>query len=582
MPREPLNTVSDNLPLLKEWDYEKNAPLGFDPCEIGLNSHHKVWWRCANGHSWQALVNNRSRHNRGCPYCSHQLPIKGETDLATCYPNLAKEWHPTKNKCNPDDVMPGSHKKAWWICDKGHEWEAQIKSRTTGVGCPYCAGKKVLPGFNDLATIKPDLAAEWHPTKNGDLKPTDVTAASGKRVWWVCKNRHEFQASIYSREPGTGCPKCIRAWRSSFPEQAVFYYIHNEFPDAINGYRGIFDNAMELDIYIPSLQVGIEYDGKTYHSRSEVVARDEKKYWICRENEIGLIRIIEKRDNPEQSASFCDYKVEIENASDDNLNRAISKVGEYLERIIEPNVAKDRKKILHLLEKRRISLATKFPDIASEWDFEKNAPLVPENFAPHANEKVFWKCKQCGYSWAAMIGDRTGEDHNGCPRCADKAGAQKRVKTLVAKNGSLAERYPELLREWDYSRNEGILPEEQTASSSKKVWWKCRKCGHIWKASIGHRTHGRGCPLCAHQVVVPGVNDFATLRPWLMADWDYVKNDKHGLDPTKLALKSGKRAYWKCSICGNEWQAVIATRSNGVGCPACWNARRSRKQPNEE
>ena len=67
---------------------------------------------------------------------------------------------------------------------------------------------KLIKGVNDLATLRPDLAAQWHPTKNGDLKPTDVTSGSGRKVLWICPLGHEWQAVIYSRVKGNGCPIC--------------------------------------------------------------------------------------------------------------------------------------------------------------------------------------------------------------------------------------------------------------------------------------------------------------------------------------------------------------------------------------
>ena len=181
MSKRPKHVIAEDRELMTEWNYETNSKLGLNPETIGMASHTNVWWKCSAGHSWFAMVSNRSRHNRACPYCAHQLPIPGENDLATLFPDLAKEWHPKKNNSKPSEVMPGAHKKAWWICSEGHEWEAEIKSRTTGVGCPYCCGKRVMKGYNDLATVNPDLAAEWHPTKNGDLTPEDVTEASGKK-----------------------------------------------------------------------------------------------------------------------------------------------------------------------------------------------------------------------------------------------------------------------------------------------------------------------------------------------------------------------------------------------------------------
>jgi hypothetical protein len=129
--------------------------------------------------------------------------------LGVKYPELAKQWHPTKNgELSPDSFTPGSHEKVWWICEKGHEWNAQIKSRVTGVGCPVCAGKSIKIGYNDLATTHPELSKEWHPTKNGSMTPCDVTKGSDKKVWWICDKGHEWEASVSSRIRGRGCPVC--------------------------------------------------------------------------------------------------------------------------------------------------------------------------------------------------------------------------------------------------------------------------------------------------------------------------------------------------------------------------------------
>ncbi|MBQ6059403.1 MAG: zinc-ribbon domain-containing protein, partial [Clostridia bacterium] len=127
MPKKPQHYIIENDALMQEWDYEKNNALNLYPSALGMRSHTKVWWKCSRGHSWCAMISNRSGHNRACPYCAHQLPIPGETDLATLYPELVKEWHPTKNgTLKPYEIMPGTHKKVWWKCDKGHEWQAEV------------------------------------------------------------------------------------------------------------------------------------------------------------------------------------------------------------------------------------------------------------------------------------------------------------------------------------------------------------------------------------------------------------------------------------------------------------------------
>ena len=120
---------------------------------------------------------------------------------------------PVKNKpMKPEHFTPGSDKRVWWKCPKGddHEWEATISMRTSrAYGCPICTNKKAALS-NCLATINPKLAKEWHPTKNGDLTPFDVTPGSDKKVWWKCPkgDDHEWEALVYSRTTGQGCPVC--------------------------------------------------------------------------------------------------------------------------------------------------------------------------------------------------------------------------------------------------------------------------------------------------------------------------------------------------------------------------------------
>ena len=115
-------------------------------------------------------------------------------NLAVLHPEVAKQWHPTKNgDLTPEDVTHGSHKKVWWICDKDHEWETMVRYRTNGSGCHECAGRYASPEFN-LAVLYPEVAAQWHPTKNGDLTPEDVAPGSNQKVWWICDKDHEWDA----------------------------------------------------------------------------------------------------------------------------------------------------------------------------------------------------------------------------------------------------------------------------------------------------------------------------------------------------------------------------------------------------
>ncbi len=318
--------------LAKEWNYEKNGNL--KPNMVMANSGKKVWWKCSKGHEWQATIDNRSR-SRNCPYCSNYKVLTGYNDLATVNPSVAKEWNYEKNgDLKPNMITANNEKKVWWKCSKGHEWQATIINRNRGTGCPICSNQQVLKGYNDLDTINPTLAKEWNYEKNDNLKPDMVMANSSKKVWWKCSKGHEWQAVISSRNAGNNCPVCAKELQTSFPEQAIYFYIKRLFPDAINGDHHL---KMELDIYIPSKKVAIEYDGMFWHKNSK---SDERKNKLCRENKIFLFRVkenlkYEKLENDFLRIIPCAY-------SDAGIKSAIELITKYLGKNIDVNLDRDR------------------------------------------------------------------------------------------------------------------------------------------------------------------------------------------------------------------------------------------------
>jgi len=194
--------------VLKLWSSRNELP----PTQVTASSNKKAWWICEKGHEWEADIESVVMEGCGCPYCAGKRAIPGETDLVTMRPDIMKEWDTEKNSTNPREILPSAHVKVWWKCELGHSWQAVVFSRTRekASGCPYCTGRKVLPGFNDLATRKPKLAKEWYQPLNGELKPDAVTSGSTKKVWWQCSDGHVWQAYIYARtkKNGTGCPVC--------------------------------------------------------------------------------------------------------------------------------------------------------------------------------------------------------------------------------------------------------------------------------------------------------------------------------------------------------------------------------------
>ena len=173
---------------------------GWDPTTVNAGSDKRVGWKCKHGHKWNAVVSSRAGNARGCPVCSGRQVLGGYNDLATMNPELAVEadgWDPTT-------VLAGSHKKLGWKCKHGHKWNAVVESRARGLGCPFCAGKAVLAGFNDLATTNPELAAQadgWDPT-------TLTAGSSVRKVQWRCTQGHTWKSLIRDRSRGVGCPSC--------------------------------------------------------------------------------------------------------------------------------------------------------------------------------------------------------------------------------------------------------------------------------------------------------------------------------------------------------------------------------------
>lgn len=471
---------------------------------------------------------------------------------------LLEEWNWEKNgELHPSQMTTGSNKKVWWICTKGHSYESTPNNRLQGKGCPYCSGRRVIIGENDLLTKNPKLAAEWDYEKNFPMRPEHVKPGRNKTVWWKCeKCSYKWKASINSRNRGAGCPKCAKRFHSSFPEQAIYYYLHQVYPDAINSYKDIFKNQMELDIYIPSIKTGIEYDGEGAHTDKHI-EKDSRKYQICKANGIRLIRIREatyKGDIP-----ICDIQIKSEYITG-NL-KSVDLIIEQLEIILKFTVNHDVERdsvdileqIRNILEQH--SLATEYPKIAEEWNYERNGNLTPKMFFSGCGDRVWWRCAR-GHEWKAAIQPRTKSV--GCPYCSNR-------KVLPGFN-DLATTDSDIAKEWHFEKNGELRPQNTTRSVSKKVWWICEK-GHEYQMRIDHRTTGHKCPYCMGSKTIPGENDFTVKHPMLLEEWDYKQNE--GIFPSDYLPGSEKRVWWICKRCGHSWNAMIASRVNGNGCPEC-------------
>lgn len=189
--------------LAKEW--HPNNPITAQ--DVLSNSHFKALWQCQKRkcHTWFATVKLRSSGKTGCPHCHLESFYNLKKN-----PAVFKYFDLEKNKdINPSHL--GRRKAVWWRCDvaSDHVWYRPFHDNLK-FQCPFCRGLK-LSVTNSLKALFPNLAKEFHPSRNGKLTAATVTSRSIKMCWWKCsKNpRHIWQSTIHNRtQLGNGCPKC--------------------------------------------------------------------------------------------------------------------------------------------------------------------------------------------------------------------------------------------------------------------------------------------------------------------------------------------------------------------------------------
>ncbi|EIU09141.1 hypothetical protein MA5S0422_3003 [Mycobacteroides abscessus 5S-0422] len=249
-----------------EWHWSN----GIDASMISWCSARRGTWQCKLGHRWETSVNSRVDAYSGCPTCAGQRAVTGVNDLVTMRPDLATEWHPD-NDLSPHEVAYASSYRAMWRCAAhGHTWAVTVAGRTSrGDGCSVCAGRTVLPGFNDLASQYPSIATEWHP--DNDCGPHEVTSGCGYRAKWLCRKKHVWKARVSARTrsgDGTNCPTCHAGILVSRGEKAITELIR----DLLGAHTQILTSTRtvpgtsEVDIVVPERRLAIEFNGLYWHT----------------------------------------------------------------------------------------------------------------------------------------------------------------------------------------------------------------------------------------------------------------------------------------------------------------------------
>lgn len=568
--------LSEYTSLMLDWDPSLNE--GKDPSGITSGSHIYVYWRCHKcGRVFRACVKNRVNGN-GCTCDASERKtaslrrslVQKNGSLSETRPDLAAQWHPELNgELTPDDVTAKSTYKAWWMDDDGNVWRSEVAVRNRSANAGGVPKHTVIAGVNDLETLHPEIASTWDHEKNGGLLPSQVLPGSDKCVWWICEKGHEYKCSVSSRTSGRGCGVCAKEKSTSFPEQALYFYIKKSFPDAKNRY--VPEPKLETDIFIPGYSLAVEYDGAYYHASARKQRLDAVKNRRLKELGIRLIRVIEEGGCvPDGTEHYITVRREnsslmLDSAIAETFDAVNALCGTDFE--CDADIARDRAAITeqYVMLQKKNSIATVAPSLLSEWNTEKNGRLKPEYVQSGASGKVWWRCGVCGHEWQAAPFNRV--HGQGCPVCSGSV--------VAIGINDLCTTHPALVLEWNSEKNGELLPSAFSAGSGKRVWWRCGVCGYEWQALISNRTRNQGCPRCAGKIASADTS-LSAICPGLAAQWHPERNGK--LTPDDVTPGSNKSVWWLCEACGHEWQARIFSRSGGRGCPCCAEKRRKERK----
>lgn len=337
--------------------------------------------------------------------------------LAVMRPELVREWSDKNLPLTPDKITYGSNKIVWWKAACGHEWQTSVKARSGGENCPICSGARVIEGINDLATLKPELMQEW--SEKNEIKPTEVSVGSHKKIIWKCKHGHEWEASIKSRTiNGTGCPYCS----------------HNKVLEGFN------DLASQMP------EVAAEWSEKNYPLLPTMVTpfANRKVWWKCSKGHEWHTLIATRSGG--SKCPYCSGQILLKGFNDfATTHPQLAEEWSVRNLPLTPDMvnAKSRrnvwwkcrecgnewKSVVYARIKGTVcpvcadrvvlpgynDLATTDAHLRDEWDYEKNKDITPTAVSRNSMKSVWWKCS-LGHSWKAKIYERTIEE-KGCPVC---------------------------------------------------------------------------------------------------------------------------------------------------------------------
>lgn len=557
--------------LLSEWDKDKNV---IKPSELSEKSSVKVWFKCSKNHEWESSPKRRSRGD-GCPECykaidksklvrEQKLKKKG-TNLEEEYPELVKEWDYSKNRELPSAYSSGSNEKVSWKCNFGHFWKATIYNRTgNSSDCPYCKSstsklevfiltemrglfdevkwRHKIDGYECdiyMPEIKTGIevdGAYWHDDKiERDKLKFKIFKEHGIRLLRVRDNSLptiKGEVVLYNKTTEYVDLSCevVKYLMKGQKKDAFTNYIEDHVQIGIKEYKKILSLLPAPTKEKSLAELNSELSNEWDYTKNVPLTpfmftpnSEKKVFWNCSKGH-SWEASIKNRHKRKSGCPVC-YR--------NNAGSILRKA---------------------LLNKKGISLDISHPELLKEWDFKLNK-FEPSELSSGSSVKAHWVCK-AGHKWQSSVNGRTAKSY-GCPVCMNNTRSERATIVRIKKSGTFAEKYPELLKEWDYKRNKNT-PDSYPPGSKKRVSWVCDK-GHNWEAIIRNRSAGKGkCPTCKSIIIT---------NPELLKEWDYKKNVD--TEPSLIKSGSNKKIWWLCEN-GHSYQQNTYEKLKGhQGCSIC-------------
>ena len=473
----------------------------------------------------------------------------------------------TKNgDLTPFDFTAGSNEKVWWKCPKGnaHEWYGSINNRSRGRGCPICSGRMLVKS-NSLATVNPELAKEWHSTKNGKLTPFDVFPAQGRKVWWKCPkgDDHEWEASTNNRSKGQGCAVC------SNKKIVLSNCLATTHPELAKEWHPTLNN------------------GKTPF---DVIAGTNKKlWWKCDKGDdhewdapgmnrvkgVGCPVCTGKKAVPSNCLAtthpdlVSEWHPSLNKKTPNDYTSGSGKKVTWICSINPKHIWKST--IANRVNgngcpycaNRKVNetncLATTHPELAKEWHPILNKKLTPYNTHAGSPKMAYWICsKNPSHIWKTRIENR--KYGSGCLICAGK---------IIDDTNCLATTHPHIVDMLCTVNNKVGVAYKYSYGSNKKLFWKCDKGDdHIWQKSISEIVKGKGCPICSGHKITKS-NCLATTHPEIAKQWHPILNEK--ITPYDTTKGRTQEYWWQCPEGEDHvWKTSPNNRTTNKGeCPIC-------------